>query len=562
MVCACSTSCSEIVFVQSSVPFRPSLQTVTLTRNGVPVVGWTSGQTLTDDGLYVLHVEAEDAAGNMAAPQTYTFTIDQTAPVIVVTGIANGVTYPGTVTPQVTITGATESTITLNGQPYVSGTPVTTPGTYTLVVTAADAAGNQASTTITFTITANTAPPTPLNLTATANASSIGVAWSAVSATDLLGYKLYRATSPSGPWTLITASPITSTTYTDMNVEPEVTYYYRVTAIDTTALESAPSNVDDAAIPRNILRLWGDNRFETALEISENTFDSAPVVILARSDNFVDALSASGLAGSHDCPLLLTKVHSLDNATQAEIRRLGVGQVIIVGGTSAVGPEVEAAVRNMGLPVARYGGPTRYDTSVLISQAIEANELRNGRPFSTHYFLARGDNFPDALSVSPLAFTLKAPILLTKPTALPAVTENYVRAESFDSQMVAGGTSAVSDSVAARLAAAATATSVRQGGSTRYVTSAMVASYGVNKGWAEWRMVGIATGKNFPDALTGGVAMGKHRGVLMVTTPDTLHADVRQQFVTNKSKIFGVRLFGGTAALSTNVEQQVIQLMQ
>lgn len=185
-----------------------------------------------------------------------------------------------------------------------------------------------------------------------------------------------------------------------------------------------------------------------------------------------------------------------------------------------------------------------------------------GRPFSKQVFLARGDNFPDALSVSPLAYTLKAPILLTRPTALPAAVKTYVTGRGFSSQLVAGGTAAVSDAVAAELAAAGRMSSVRKGGADRYVTSGMIAGYGVSKGWGSWSAIGIATGKNFPDALTGGVAMGELVGVLMVTTPDSLHPDIGQQIVDHQYEIFDAELFGGTAALSANVERQVADLLK
>lgn len=108
--------------------------TVTATLNGTP---FTSGATVSAEGTYTL--VATDAAGNVT---TVHFTIDKTAPVISDTpdnDIANIQAAPT----------FNEGTATLNGKAYVSGTPITEAGVYTLIVT--DAAGNttQASFTLT-----------------------------------------------------------------------------------------------------------------------------------------------------------------------------------------------------------------------------------------------------------------------------------------------------------------------------------------------------------------------------------------------------------------------------
>ena len=120
----------------------------TITLNGSPYV---SGTPVTAEGAYTLVATASDAAGNTTTV-TVAFTIDLTAPEIAVTGVAGGGLYKAPVTPVVTVTGATAQTITLNGSPYVSGTPVTAEGAYTLVATASDAAGNTTTVTVAFAI--------------------------------------------------------------------------------------------------------------------------------------------------------------------------------------------------------------------------------------------------------------------------------------------------------------------------------------------------------------------------------------------------------------------------
>ncbi|MBK1442817.1 hypothetical protein JHJ32_22685, partial [Parapedobacter sp. ISTM3] len=98
----------------------------TATLNGEP---FTSGTEITDEGEYTLVVT--DEAGNST---TVSFTVDKTAPVV--TGVADGGYY----NEDVTVT-FDEGTATLNGQPYVAGTPITEEAEYILVVT--DASGNE-----------------------------------------------------------------------------------------------------------------------------------------------------------------------------------------------------------------------------------------------------------------------------------------------------------------------------------------------------------------------------------------------------------------------------------
>jgi urease beta subunit len=104
------------------------------TLNSVP---FTSGTTVTAEGTYVLIVT--DLAGNVT---TINFVIDKTDPIV--TGVVDGSYYNDP--PKAAV--FTETTATLNGAAYLSGTPITAEDDYILIVT--DLAGN--ITTINFTI--------------------------------------------------------------------------------------------------------------------------------------------------------------------------------------------------------------------------------------------------------------------------------------------------------------------------------------------------------------------------------------------------------------------------
>lgn len=106
-------------------------------------------------------ITATDGKGGTATTTyTGTITIDKTNPSIAISGVAQGQTY-ASATPIFSATdaggaGLQSCTATLNGSAFASGTKITTGGSYTLIVTARDQAGNSSTQTVTFTV--NTVP--------------------------------------------------------------------------------------------------------------------------------------------------------------------------------------------------------------------------------------------------------------------------------------------------------------------------------------------------------------------------------------------------------------------
>lgn len=82
-------------------------------------------------------------------------------------------------------------------------------------------------------------PDTPTTLTATAGDKQVSLSWSPVA--GAAGYNIYRSTTSGGNYTKI-ASDVTSTIYADTGLTNGVTYYYYVTAVDSSGAESQPSN--------------------------------------------------------------------------------------------------------------------------------------------------------------------------------------------------------------------------------------------------------------------------------------------------------------------------------
>ena len=78
---------------------------------------------------------------------------------------------------------------------------------------------------------------------------SVALTWSASKSSGVVGYNVYRGTSLGGPFTKLTSSKIPETRYTDTSVEAARRYYYVVTAVDSSGVESSHSNQASASIP-------------------------------------------------------------------------------------------------------------------------------------------------------------------------------------------------------------------------------------------------------------------------------------------------------------------------
>lgn len=90
-------------------------------------------------------------------------------------------------------------------------------------------------------------------------------------------------------------------------------------------------------------RLAGGDRYATAVAISRNVFpNGAPVVFLARADAFADALAGGSL--SRGPVLLVPKCGAVPAVVKQEVRRLGAGEVVALGGSGAVCDAVLAEI--------------------------------------------------------------------------------------------------------------------------------------------------------------------------------------------------------------------------
>jgi putative cell wall-binding protein len=101
-----------------------------------------------------------------------------------------------------------------------------------------------------------------------------------------------------------------------------------------------------AGLVPGLTRVAGADRFETAATLAAASFpDGAEHAYIATGIQFPDALAVSGVAGHPAAPLLLAHPSCLPGAERDLITTLGVGSVAIVGGPSALGPQLTSLTR-------------------------------------------------------------------------------------------------------------------------------------------------------------------------------------------------------------------------
>jgi putative cell wall-binding protein len=321
---------------------------------------------------------------------------------------------------------------------------------------------------------------------------------------------------------------------------------------------------DDGSTPP-FVSLVGPTRYETAIRVSTATFPegSCDSVVLATGAAFPDALSAAGLAGAVDGPVLLVSGSAPSAQVLAEMARVTRGRtnvrIYIVGGTGAVSYGIEAALRRLygTTAVSRAAGADRYSTASAVAAATRAALLAEGATPADTAFVVGGAGFSDALLVGPIAYAQHMPVILAG--ANPSAVVAAVRRSGATDVRIIGAAAAVSPACEYALATALGSEHVSRPCSEddRYRQAVAVAEWAEADAGFSWGTVAIATGATFPDALTASALQGRDRGVLLLTPPTTLDPGVAAALAQHAAVIRYVRFIGGPGAVATAVRVSV-----
>lgn len=212
---------------------------------------------------------------------------------------------------------------------------------------------------------------------------------------------------------------VTLSALADLGVE-------RVTVLGGEAAvpEAAVEELEQAGYA--VQRIAGGTRFATAAgiarEVGANGLLDGSRVVLASGLGFADALVAAAPAGMLGIPILLAAPEQLPGATEEALADLDPDEVIVVGGSAAVGDDVAREAADAGgAELTRLAGVTRFATARRINEWAEEQLLADvggvldGGIAQDALLVARGDEFPDALAGGPLGAQTRRLLMIVPP---------------------------------------------------------------------------------------------------------------------------------------------------
>ncbi|EGW39246.1 cell wall-binding repeat-containing protein [Desulfosporosinus sp. OT] len=303
------------------------------------------------------------------------------------------------------------------------------------------------------------------------------------------------------------------------------------------------ADVPSASASTSINRIAGNDRYQTAVAVSQNGWpDGADSAILAYGQNFPDALSAGPLAHKYDAPILLTGSYNLNEDTAQELKRLKVKKVFIIGGYAVISKGVEAELSALNITSVRIAGQDCYETALLVAKQVG---------LSKGVFVTTGLDFPDALSIAPIAATNEMPIILVPPNDLTSTQKAFLSKSKIPTSYIVKGYNEISDQV------------VSQFPNYEFINGADPYERNINLitrfvSSLDLDTVYLATGELFPDALTASALAQKGKNPLILLKGDTIpysalafiHSNIISQF----------NILGGYSVISAATESTLPEL--
>lgn len=258
---------------------------------------------------------------------------------------------------------------------------------------------------------------------------------------------------------------------------------------------------------RDVRSIAGIDRYATASGIAGN-FGPYENVILVNADNnmLADGLSASGLAGVLNAPILLVHKDSIPNETQLRIDI--AKRIYIIGSEGSISRGLEDRLRDQsmgGFSVKRIGGVNRYETSYNVAREILSIKNSVGKVFVANGRLGEAD----AMSASAIAARDGEPILLTNGNNMDSKSMSIVLRTN--NIYAVGGSNVISQSIVSSLNAR------RISGKNRYYTNSLLINQFYQNSNGSYY---LSDGYKLVDALTGGPLAGKNNAPIFLVGPN------------------------------------------
>jgi putative cell wall-binding protein len=195
--------------------------------------------------------------------------------------------------------------------------------------------------------------------------------------------------------------------------------------------------------------------------------------------------------------------------------------------------------------VDRHAGKDRFGTAAAVSAA-------NFNPGVPAVYIANGMDFPDALAGGPAAKVNGAPVLLVRDGSIPAETSRELLRLDPKKIVVLGGNGVVSDGVLRTLREYTAGSVTRVAGADRYATAAAIsrATFRPNVPVAY-----VATGANFPDALSGSAVASRDGAPVLLVTGNGIPSATATEL--SRLRPGRIVILGGSGVVSNAVASQL-----
>lgn len=268
----------------------------------------------------------------------------------------------------------------------------------------------------------------------------------------------------------------------------------------------------------------GNNIYETAgLIADKKSYDTA---IMVNMDNSIaDGLSASGLAGAVDAPILLAQKNKIPSETKQRLKN--VKKIYIIGKELSISKSVENELKNTGAQVTRLGGDDRIKTSYSVAKEVNGIKKVDEVILTNAY---KGE--ADTISAAPVSVRDIAPIVLTDGKSVPFSTSNV-------KTYAVGGSISMSTSLVNKTNAK------RLGGSDRYDTNKKV----IKEFYPDASEFYLSDGYDLVNALTGST-IAKENPIVLVSE------------ISDKSILAGADKITRLGSISDSVYNKCVSVAQ
>jgi putative cell wall-binding protein len=388
-----------------------------------------------------------------------------------------------------------------------------------------------------------------------------------------------------------TAGPVTVSVSDNGNTTPTLASAVKVFA------------VINAASP-----IYGQTAVDTSAALFEKN-GCRSTAVLATSDNFPDALSASYLASALGTSVIVTPTAAVAQATLNALRVEGVAHVFVVGGPLAISAADVSTLESTpsyhcggyletttligtvtNLTVTRIYGQTQYGTAERVAEYVSSAPGTVGVPgaYGGTYndttgnngtaaanaptsavptaILAVGTNYPDAMAASAMAYANGLPVLLTQTASLAPEAEAAIVNLGIQQVIVMGGPLAISNNVVTQLMGLGVST-FRIAGIDATDTAQLLAQFELNTtnassvpdglGWTPAKGLVVTRGDYYTDALSASAFAGSNETPIVLTENPTTVGQYLTSFLNTAGTtgysgktVYGYQVIGGPLAIA------------